>query len=68
MSEQQRFLSYMFNGWRFDFHGDYIVAINPVSHDRYRLAMDPYSAVPFQIQLIERGTYSDAEHALTLES
>lgn len=63
-----RFLSYMFNGWRFDFHADHIVAINPRSHDRYRLALDPYSEVPFQIMLIERGTYSDAEKPLTLES
>lgn len=54
--EQPIFLNYLWSGWRFEFHGDYVEVVNPVNRDRYRIQLDPYANQPFLITLIERGS------------
>jgi len=55
--DQPIFLSYLWSGWQFEFHVDYVEIVNPANHDRYRLQLVPYADVPILIQLIEKGTY-----------
>ena len=48
-------LTYFFNGFKFEFYNDWIEVENPVNKDKYKIQLDPYSNVPFLITLIEKG-------------
>ncbi len=51
----ESFLKYLFNGWRIEYFHDYIEFTNPLNKNKYKIQLDPYSPVPFLIQLIEKG-------------
>lgn len=53
--EQPIFMRYVFSGWRFEFHVDYLELVNPLNGDRYRIDFDPYAPLPFLITLREKG-------------
>jgi hypothetical protein len=60
--EQPIFLKYISNGWRWEFHVDYVELVNPLNGDRYRIAMDPYADLPFLITLQEKGARDWRHH------
>jgi hypothetical protein len=48
-------LTYSWLGWKVEFQQSTIQFTNPANGDVWRISLDPYSDLPFMIQLIERG-------------